>query len=272
MATPSLESTSIHGFLRCALLLGLLGRSTSFTTFALVIRHHVTASSHLLATMTGQDQDASEFELLQEALYRQELNKRRESTWLASVQSLPFECTECGNCCRTEGNVYLSPEELRAASAYKDMKPAEFVEKYAIKTIDDISSKGDEEEDDHLPWVLVKDTETDEGPTCVFLDPITHHCSIYPVRPIQCSTYPFWPKILASEGHWNDEARRKDADTTSSLPSWTPKKGGCEGMQLLDAENVKEGNGVAIDDAIHQLSLYERSDRRMPRDHRNDYR
>lgn len=33
-------------------------------------------------------------------------------------------------------------------------------------------------------------------------------CGIYPVRPIQCQTYPFWPHILESPSAWKEEAER----------------------------------------------------------------
>jgi Fe-S-cluster containining protein len=32
-------------------------------------------------------------------------------------------------------------------------------------------------------------------------------CGVYEDRPIQCSTYPFWPSIMESEAAWRDEAR-----------------------------------------------------------------
>ena len=31
-------------------------------------------------------------------------------------------------------------------------------------------------------------------------------CSIYPVRPLQCRTYPFWTSNLSSRREWNDVA------------------------------------------------------------------
>ena len=31
---------------------------------------------------------------------------------------------------------------------------------------------------------------------------------VYPVRPLQCRTYPFWPEVLASRQAWQREARR----------------------------------------------------------------
>lgn len=38
------------------------------------------------------------------------------------------------------------------------------------------------------------------GPRCVFLeDGREARCSIYPVRPEKCRTWPFWPELAASD-------------------------------------------------------------------------
>src|SRR5687768_2223484 len=33
-------------------------------------------------------------------------------------------------------------------------------------------------------------------------------CSVYPVRPLQCRTWPFWPENLSSEKAWDHAAKR----------------------------------------------------------------
>jgi len=43
---------------------------------------------------------------------------------------------------------------------------------------------------------------------CVFLDPRTRGCTVYPVRPAQCRTWPFWNSNLVSEEAW-DRAHEK---------------------------------------------------------------
>ncbi len=40
---------------------------------------------------------------------------------------------------------------------------------------------------------------------CIFLSDTG--CRIYPVRPLQCSSYPFWGSVLSSEEQWEDEAK-----------------------------------------------------------------
>jgi Fe-S-cluster containining protein len=154
----------------------------------------------------------------------------------------------------------MSPEELSLAADYTNMTTTDFMESYADQKMQSSSPEDD------LPWILVANKETEKGSACIFLDMETNHCQIYPVRPIQCSTYPFWTSILESEYHWNTEVRRMDDDVSSSLPAWTEEDGGCEGMKILDEENAfSDSEGVPLDKALDQLSLYQRTDRRLPR-------
>jgi Fe-S-cluster containining protein len=154
----------------------------------------------------------------------------------------------------------MSPSELAKAAEYIGKSTDEFIESYA-------EAKMEKSREDDLPWLLLANRETETGPSCVFLDTETNQCTIYPVRPIQCSTYPFWSSIIESEYHWNTEVRRVDDDLSSSLSPWTAEDGGCEGMKILDKENTSStSEGVPIDQALEQLSLYQRTDRRLPRD------
>jgi Fe-S-cluster containining protein len=40
---------------------------------------------------------------------------------------------------------------------------------------------------------------------CVFLGP--EGCTVYPARPVQCATYPFWSTVVADEQSWEEERR-----------------------------------------------------------------
>ena len=205
--------------------------------------------------------DPSEMDPLQQALYQKELESQG-SSWIDSISSLPFECTSCGKCCRTIGNVYMSPEETSAAAEYTNKTVPEFIQSYASHTIHATDSR-----DEQLPYILLDNVESEKGPSCVFLDPETNFCQIYPVRPIQCSTYPFWSSLLENEYNWNDEARRTDDDLSSSLPPWTAEGGGCEGMGILSPKTTSSTTeGVPIAQALKQVTLYDKDDRRLPRD------
>lgn len=45
-----------------------------------------------------------------------------------------------------------------------------------------------------------------ENGDCVFYRP--EGCAVYPVRPVQCRAFPFWPHLLASQGAWEAEKGR----------------------------------------------------------------
>ena len=105
---------------------------------------------------------------------------------------LRFTCTQCGNCCTgPEGYVWLTREEIRRIAEY-------------------LGREDNWLTDDELRRVGFKYslTERSNG-DCVFL----HHekggrrvCSIYPVRPLQCRTWPFWSYNLKSPRQWAEAA------------------------------------------------------------------
>jgi len=227
----------------------------SFITITVLRAPSFTSSYRLYSSKS----DDTEVDSLQQALYQRELEEQK-SSWLGSVSRLPFECTSCGKCCRTIGNVYMSPEELSAAADFMNMTTNAFIETYGERKMKIPS------EQESRTWILLKNVERENGPACVFLDDETNHCKIYQVRLVQCSTYPFWTNVMESEYHWNSEVRRTDDDLLSSLPEWTAEIGGCEGMKLLDEQSTSETeSGIPLNQALEELSLYQRSDRRLPR-------
>jgi len=98
---------------------------------------------------------------------------------------LRFKCTQCGNCCSgPEGYVWVNDEEIE--------KIAEFIGKPV-----------DEMKDAHTRQVG-KRTSLKEFASgdCTFLHPTTRGCTIYPVRPRQCRTWPFWNSNLEHPESW----------------------------------------------------------------------
>jgi Fe-S-cluster containining protein len=70
-------------------------------------------------------------------------------------------------------------------------------------------------------WSL-KERKSNHGKDCVFLDRDERHralCRIYPVRPTQCKTWPFWPENLDDRESW-----RKASKTCPGMNSgqWVP--------------------------------------------------
>lgn len=110
---------------------------------------------------------------------------------------LEFECTQCGNCCTgPPGFVWFTDEEATAMADYLDISVDEFHQKYTKKILGRRS----------LNEVKIKRGMYD----CVFLtrDEATGKtgCSIYPVRPTQCRTWPFWESNLTSRKAWDEAA------------------------------------------------------------------
>ncbi len=107
--------------------------------------------------------------------------------WYA--KGLRFSCTQCGNCCRNHGEyafVYLMPSEARAIAAYLGLAPAEFLGRYCTRKDGAVTIRTD-------------------SPACPFLG-ADNRCGIYPVRPKQCATWPFWRENL-EKAVWEDEVR-----------------------------------------------------------------
>ena len=121
---------------------------------------------------------------------------KQASEWYAD--GLSFECTQCGNCCTgPPGYVWFNDAEAAAMADYLGLEEREFRRRFARRKF-------------HR-WTL-DEVRTPPGQyDCVFLrrdDQGKALCSVYPVRPQQCRTWPFWPENLHSLQDWHDAARR----------------------------------------------------------------
>lgn len=97
-------------------------------------------------------------------------------------KGLRFECTQCGDCCRNHGDythVYLVEREVQALARHLSISREAFLERYC-------------EEDDG--WLTLRM----DAPACPFLGEDSR-CEVYPVRPRQCATWPFWTENLERE-------------------------------------------------------------------------
>jgi Fe-S-cluster containining protein len=97
---------------------------------------------------------------------------------------LRFRCTRCGNCCTGEpGFVWVNEEEIRRIAEYRGESVDEVTQIFTTAVGEDRSLR-----------------EKLNG-DCVFYDR-TLGCTIYPVRPRQCHTWPFWESNVQSETAW----------------------------------------------------------------------
>ena len=102
-------------------------------------------------------------------------------------KGLQFECLKCGKCCSGyPGYVYLSETDIERLSAFLHVDRTKFLEKYTrlVRVFHEQRLS------------LIEKFPYD----CVFWDKT---CTIYPARPHQCRTYPFWKRYLVSRREWN---------------------------------------------------------------------
>jgi Fe-S-cluster containining protein len=102
---------------------------------------------------------------------------------------LNFTCTQCGKCCTGEpGVVWVTDGEVAAIAKFLK-EPAEVIEKVHTRR-----SRGRR--------TLREKANGD----CVFYD-AKKGCTIYPVRPPQCRTWPFWESNLETPEDWAETER-----------------------------------------------------------------
>jgi len=107
---------------------------------------------------------------------------------------LKFACTQCGNCCSGDpGYVWATKEEIARIAAFLGQGNGRLDARYLRRV--------------GLRYSL---TELADG-DCIFLKRENGKamCSIYPVRPLQCRTWPFWTENLRSQRDWNAVAAQK---------------------------------------------------------------
>jgi Fe-S-cluster containining protein len=113
--------------------------------------------------------------------------------WYAG--GLHFACRGCGRCCAgpTEGYIWAIQPETELIAKHLNITPGELRRRY-------------------LRRVGVRTTIIEHRTTkdCIFLREADgqRRCAIYPVRPNQCRTWPFWPENLSDLNAWNEAGAR----------------------------------------------------------------
>jgi len=117
------------------------------------------------------------------------LQAKRSGRWYEA--GLRFRCLapDCVACCsgkRGPGYVWVNPTEMLALAEFLGLEFDDFTRKFVRQS--------------HNRYSLIERPNFD----CVFLK--DGGCSVYPARPTQCRTYPFWHEVLASEATWQHES------------------------------------------------------------------
>jgi Fe-S-cluster containining protein len=107
------------------------------------------------------------------------------------LKEIDFKCQRCSACCRSfPGAVYLTKKDIKKITNYLKIDKNQFIIKYCRPIVKN-----------EKKIISLKEKANYD---CIFWDKC---CIIYPARPIQCSTYPFWPSILRSRQSWEEEKK-----------------------------------------------------------------
>lgn len=106
----------------------------------------------------------------------------RQEPWYA--EGLRFSCHQCNNCCRgaQPGVVYVTPFRINRLARWLGIAERRFRREFVTR-------------DHNGESILTLKPNGD----CIFWN---DGCTVYPERPRQCRTFPFWGENLESPGEW----------------------------------------------------------------------
>jgi hypothetical protein len=123
-------------------------------------------------------------------------SKGPQDPWYAD--GLAFTCTQCGNCCTGDpGYVWISEAEIGRLAEHLKMGVEEVVKRYCRRAGGGFSLKERKNHRGEHDCVFLK--EDDRG---------RRTCTVYPVRPLQCRTWPFWDGNLVSLRSWERAGKK----------------------------------------------------------------
>ncbi|CAN5567046.1 YkgJ family cysteine cluster protein [soil metagenome] len=131
-------------------------------------------------------------------------NSPDEKPWYAD--GLEFTCQTCGNCCTGgPGYVWMTPEEVAKLAIHLNLSVDETMEKHCRIIGKRVSLNEIRNAAGEYDCVFLVDKKI-KGPDGVMQT--KRVCGVYPVRPLQCRTWPFWDGNLKSEKAWDHAAER----------------------------------------------------------------
>jgi uncharacterized protein len=111
------------------------------------------------------------------------------------VAGLHFECQKCGACCSgpDEGYIWITKSEIELVADFLKVS-ADDLRKNFLKRAG-------------LRTTIIEQQATKD---CIFLRDIDgrKQCMIYPVRPSQCRSWPFWQDNIECPDNWNRTAQK----------------------------------------------------------------
>lgn len=128
--------------------------------------------------------------------------------WYART-GLRFTCTQCGNCCTgAPGYVWISREEISRLAAHLQISEQEVVKRYCRRVGGKYSLREHRNERGEYDCIFLKEEMTTSSQNGQEIRFTRRTCTVYPVRPLQCRTWPFWSEIVQSPERWERAGKR----------------------------------------------------------------
>ena len=92
-----------------------------------------------------------------------------------------FNCRKCGDCCKGYGGTFVTDSDIEAICRHLKFDPEKFIETYC-------SMSG-------AKPLLIQG----KNDYCIFWDKV---CTIHPVKPAMCKSWPFIQSVLTDVDNW----------------------------------------------------------------------
>lgn len=130
-----------------------------------------------------------------------------EAPWYAD--GLRFTCTQCGNCCTGEpGYVWISKVEIDRLAEFLKIPREKVINQYCRKIGGQLSLKEQRSPRGEYDCIFLQHVPVKRLREGVEVTEHKRICTVYPVRPLQCRTWPFWNEIIQSPQRWEQAGRR----------------------------------------------------------------
>jgi Fe-S-cluster containining protein len=93
-----------------------------------------------------------------------------------------FTCRKCGDCCKGYGGTYVDEKDIESIADFIHTDPESFVRTYCKRT-------------EKMPLLAQR-----ENDYCIFWD---GQCTIHPVKPRMCRSWPFIESVLIDIKNWH---------------------------------------------------------------------
>ena len=131
----------------------------------------------------------------------------KDRPWYAD--GLQFTCSQCGNCCTGgPGFVWISKEEIGRMAAHLQLTTEELIDQHCRKIGARYSLNENRNSRKEFDCTFLKEIAVESATGDAEAKSTRRVCTVYPVRPLQCRTWPFWKSNLEDQEAWDEAAVR----------------------------------------------------------------